>query len=451
MATQSPEIENLLRSDFLNQKDKYLSDTDVEMVEISEKNRLDDLKIANNDSLEDIFIAQKELSQVKESLGTIIDAMIQNPSLLTRASIYYGSMDMWKKVGIGVALPLPTLAVGLFAHVGVLLVISGVIAATYTTAGVFLEDHNNCNVNIAERLKAGIFNLSDVLQLTINALDKIRIKLAKEIENFKTENFKLATHVTNLGEHVKELDSQVQVYIETEKMLRATKDDLELTASELKKSVIELKNSESELKQSVNVLEKTQTELKEVSETYKKNQVQLTDKIAELNKVKLELTEEVKKVKTNAEMLQGLVVTLSEAAVPGEKQEEFRIRFEEIISDKERSFHEVAERIGDSERQLILVKNELRLVKDQLFECLNSQNAVLENQKAVCEDQKQLLKEQHRQLDRIEAIPYKAPIEFNPPVPSQSATGNVRFFNNKSPSNTANVKENLVPLNSLAL
>lgn len=74
-------------------------------------------------SLAQIVDTQKQLSQVKESLESIVDSIAENPSLITRAASAWGELPMWQKVTGGLVLTAPTLAVGLFAHIGVLLVI----------------------------------------------------------------------------------------------------------------------------------------------------------------------------------------------------------------------------------------------------------------------------------------------------------------------------------------
>jgi hypothetical protein len=388
MATHTPELENLLRSD-LTPKEESNGKTGIEQetVPLNDIPETIESLVANKDSLENIVATQKQLSQVKQSLGTIIDTMAQNPSLFTRASTYFGEMLLWQKIAIGVGLSVPTLAAGIFAHVGILLVISGVTVLTYTAAGIILDDHHSCNVDIADRLKAGIFNLADVLQLTIDALDAIRLKLAEEIEKFKAENIKLAQHVVDLGTNIEKLSFQVQLYMATEKLLRATKDALEETAAQLKQSVTE----------QTDLLQENQLELEHVTKSYKKSQEQLSEKVVELNSVKVEMGLEVEKAQKIAVTLQGAVTTLSGTVISDSKQrEDFQKRLEGFLSDKEKSFDQVAERIFEAERELASVKDELRVVKDEL-------NRSLENHRA-------LLVEQGKQLNRLEAIPSKTPL-----------------------------------------
>lgn len=385
MSTEASELERLLNTEAPKKEDitpKVI--TEKEMVQLTAQPPALSTLVSDTDSLKNIVATQKQLSQVKESLGSIIDTMAQNPSIFTRASTYFGEMHMWKKITLGLGLSVPTLAAGIFAHVGALLVISGVTVVAYTATGIVLDDHHHCNISIAARLKAGIFNLADVLQLTIDALETIRKKLAEEIEKFKSENIKLAKHVVDLGDQIGTLGTQIECYVETEKMLRSTKDSLEETAVQLKKST----SDQAEL------IKKNQEELVAVTAAYSKSQEQLSDKIIELTTVKVEMGCEVEKAKNIASVLSGAVSTLSGTVVEDEVQRKaFQAKLDSFLTDKKASFDKVADRIFDAEKELLTVKDELRNVKDELTRSLKSQEVLLDRQ------------EKH--IARLEAIPSK--------------------------------------------
>lgn len=419
MATQKPDLENFLRSDFANSNNKETTNPEQEMVPLDDRVITIEALVSNKDSIENIVATQKQLSQVKESLGTIIDTMAQNPSLFTRASNFYGEMPLWQKVVIGVGLSVPTLAAGIFAHIGILLVISGATAVSYTAAGIILDDHHTCNVNIAERLKAGIFNLADVLQLTIDALDVISKKLALEIEKFKAENLKLAKHVEDLGNQVGSLSSQVEFLMETEKLLRATKDALEETSIQLKDSITQLNDSVSEQSE---LLAENQVELEKVTKLHEQSQKNLSEKIVELNVVKVEMGLEVEKAQKIALTLQGTVNTLVGTTIADQKQkEQFQKRLDGFLADKEKSFDQVADRIFGAERELASVKEELRVVKDEL-------NRSLESHKELIVEHKSLLEEQRKQLNSMKAAPSKTPlasVNTSQPTKGKENMGNI--------------------------
>lgn len=356
------------------------------------------------DSLNKISTAQTKLTKVKESLGSIIDTIAANPSLFTRAATAWGELPLWQKIVGGVVLTGPTLAVGLFAHVSVLLVVGGVTGITYTASAIVLDDHHTCNVNIAARLREGIISLADVLQLTIEALDTIRQELAKEIDRFKEQNFKLTENVTELGDKVEQLTNQVELFVETEKLLRATKDDLETTVKSLKESITDQSG----------LLEKNQQELSKVKIAYEKSQQQLSLKVAELHKVRVEMGLEVKKVQAVASTMKVAVNTLTDTVVSNDKQkEEFKRKFDTFLSDKSASFDNVSNRIHMAEEELAAVKEELKVVTTRY---------------------QQLLDRQESQVVRMERLDPRLNRENLPPkVNTKGLRQNGLYINNKPP------------------
>lgn len=321
------------------------------------------------DSLKKIVHTQKQLSQVKESLGSIVDSIAENPSLFTRAATAWGELPMWQKVTGGIVLTGPTLAVGLFAHIGVLLVIGGVTGIAYTASGIVLDDHHTCNVNIAKRLKEGIFGLADVLQITIEALDAIRKMFAEEIEKFKNENIRLTDNIDRLGNEVESLSTQVELYIETEKILRETKEELEKTAKKLQESA----TKQTEL------LEENQKTLSRIRKDYEKSQLQLAEKVVELHEVKVSLGLEVQKAKTVAKTLEGTVQTLTGTVIADEEQRDsFQKKLDGFLNNKQLGFDQVAERICKAEEELRVVKEELKKSNERYEKLLSRQEEQVE-------------------------------------------------------------------------
>jgi hypothetical protein len=308
------------------------------------------------DSLNKIITTQTKLSDVKNSLGSIVDTMADNPSLFTRAATIWGELPLWQKILGGIVLSGPTVVAGLFAHISVLLVIGGVTGVVYTGSALILDDHHNCNVSIVERLKAGIFSLADILQLTIDALDKIRQELANEIDRFKLENFRLSENVSDLGTKVDSLSTQVVLFAETEKLLEADRKRLEQTSLTLKETVGE--NSF--------LLEKTHKELVQVKSEYQQSQQQLCAKVVELQEVRSSMELEVEKAKQVGSILNGTVVNLSKTVLTDKTQrQEFQAKLETFVTDEKASFHQVAERICKAEEELDIVKEQLKQSNDR--------------------------------------------------------------------------------------
>lgn len=354
-----------------------------------------DQQISTINSLEQISEAQGQLSKVKESLGAIINTMTENQSIFSQAANYWGELPLWLKITGGLVLTAPTLAVGIFANVGALLAISGVTVVAYTASGIILDDHNNCSVHIVDNLKKGIFSLADVLEITIAALETIRIKFMQEIEKFKTENLKLTRNVETLGDQVETLGDQVETFIETTKSLRETKKQLEESTLELKKTVQE--HSES--------LQESQIQLVFAKNEYEKSQIELSEKIVELRTTKELMEQDIEKARTNGMVLAKTVSTLSKAVLADEEQKVvFQGRLNNFLSDSSASFDQINERICKAERDLKLVTNELQQSNEQYRIHLERQ-------------EKQIIRLERldTQLRIEQAIPKEAQIDSNKP------------------------------------
>lgn len=302
-------------------------------------------------ALETILLSQKHLDQIKTSLGAIIDTMQENESFFSRAANFWGKLPLWQKIIGGVVMSVPTLAAGIAAHLSALLVISGVTVLGYTASSIVLDDHHSNIQNFADRLKEGIFKLADILQITINALDRVRENLAKEIEKFRQQNLAFQKNITNLHTEVEMLTDQVDLLSDTEKLLRASKDELERTTANLKST---LKNNEK-------LLKTYEQELTQIRKEYAQNQLQLSEKVHELNEVRHTLNQEVKKAKVLIDTLQGTVSSLVNSHLEDETHRQaFQNRLKNFLCDEQASFASIADRICKAEEELVLVKEELK-------------------------------------------------------------------------------------------
>ncbi|MGL5741373.1 MAG: hypothetical protein ACRCXC_01900 [Legionella sp.] len=110
-------------------------------------------KPSDLDSLQSIALTQEQLSQVKKSLGAIVNSLQENPSLISRAAKFWGELPLWQIIVGGVVISGPTLVIGAAAHIGFLVTISGVSVIAYTTSGIVLDDHHYHTQSIAIKLK----------------------------------------------------------------------------------------------------------------------------------------------------------------------------------------------------------------------------------------------------------------------------------------------------------
>lgn len=317
-------------------------------------------------SLQNIALTQEHLSQVKKSLGALIDSLQENPSLISRAAAFWGERPLWQRIVGGVVISGPTLLIGASAHIGFLVSISGFSALAYTTSGLVLDDHHYHTKNITQKLKEGIFGVAEVLELTIGALDSIRQKLAVEIEQFKAENLILANNISRMSIEIDTLSSQVECMIETEKLLRTTKEELEKTAALCK----------TDLQLQAKLIESNKIEVAQIKEAHAKSMLQLSEKITELALVREAMGAEVEKAKKTTTTLESTVKALSGAVIGDMNQRQiFQEKLNIFLSEKTSGFEQVADRMSHAESELSTVKLELKASNDRYKKLLELQES----------------------------------------------------------------------------
>ncbi|MDW9186015.1 hypothetical protein SFA24_13670 [Legionella pneumophila] len=324
--------------------------SDIHQSEQMEQNTLAQKTKKDKERFEKIVTTQNKIQKIKVDLNQLIQSMNNNPSWLSRAASFWNEIPLWQKITAGAVLTIPLLMIGLMANPAALITLSIVTGIIYTVSHILLENHQNQNTNNTKHLNAGISSLVDLLDTVISTLDLLREQLAIEIDAFQKENARLTQNVDQFCEQVNTLKSEISKLTDTEKALRATQIALELTAKTLKGSIEEQSQ----------VLENTQKELEQVVLAYKDNQNQLSDKIKELNEVTVKMSKEVDQAQTLALVLRSTVEALSKTVISDEKQRiSFQLRLNEFLTNKEKSFDQVAERISDAERKLSVVTKQL--------------------------------------------------------------------------------------------
>lgn len=237
MATNEEELQLLIEID----TPKAIDQEELQKIPIEEiqtkLQRINSDDDPEQDKLQKITITKEIFEQIRKSLQETVKSMEKNPSIFSRAAEYWGALPLWQKIIGGVALTVPTLIIGIVAHIGFLLAICGVTAVTYTAGGLILDDHHKCSTSAVESLQKGILGLADLLELTINALDIIRQQLAVEIQRFVKENARLVENIDALSKQIDEIDKQVMATSKVNIALGETKDGLEAVSGVLKEGV----------------------------------------------------------------------------------------------------------------------------------------------------------------------------------------------------------------------
>lgn len=322
----------------------------------------------SEESLKLIAATQGQISDVKKNLGTIVDTMAANPSMISRASASWGEVPLYVKIVGGVILvAVPFTATVVTGGLALPAVVSGATALTYTGGAIILDDHDQCNKSNLAKLKDGIMSLAQVLELTIGALDKIKEQLSHEIRRFKDQNDKLELRVTMLVGQVDSLTNQVELLMQTERLLKSQKDTLEQSVQNLQQNVSTQDES----------FKKMQAELEKITKDYDSSQAQLSKKVIELTEVRQKMDQEVAKAKRITDTLKGTVQTLSGTVIQDKKKkQEFQDRLDNFLSNTEVSYSQVAARVCQAEEDLIVVKV-------QLEESNNRYKALLDKQEEL--------------------------------------------------------------------
>ena len=332
------------------QKVELELDSDIHQSEQMEQDTLAQKTKKDKERFEKIVTTQNKIQKIKVDLNQLIQSMNNNPSWLSRAASFWNEIPLWQKITAGAVLTIPLLMIGLMANLAALITLSIVTGIIYAVSHILLENHQNQNTNNTENLNAGISSLVDLLDTVISTLDLLREQLAIEIDAFQKENARLTQNVDQFCEQINTLKSEISKLTDTEKVLRATQIDLELTAKTLKDSIEEQSQ----------VLENTQKELEQVVLAYKDNQNQLSDKIKELDEVKVKMSKEVDQAQTLSLVLKSTVEALSKTVIADEEQRtSFQLKLNEFLTNKEKSFDQVAERICEAERKLSVVTKQL--------------------------------------------------------------------------------------------
>lgn len=319
-------------------------------------------------NLKELEATQENFDQIKKHISSIIDSLVKNRSLFSRAAVYWENMPLWLKIIAGVVLVVPTLVLGIAIHVTTLIVISVLTLVAYVASALVLENHVQKEEHITERLKENMLGLADSLGSVIESFEPLRKQIAEEIEYFHQENERLNLNTTELSEQIEQLTTQAEQLQKTEQSLRKTKEKLENTADTLDVKV--------KIQEELLLINKA--ELQKIKEEIEKNELELSEKISELNQVKQEMGVEIERTESIAQVLKKTVEKLSQTAIKDQNhRESFQNKLNDFFANKEESFNKVAKRICDAEHELCLVKEELNFSNKRYQELLERQEHVI--------------------------------------------------------------------------
>ncbi len=276
-------------------------------------------------SLKDVVEVQSSLNAMKDNLVKVVDALGSNPSIINRVAKSWGAMHWLSKMGTGVAVVAPTLIIGLAASIPGLVIFSGSSAIIYAGGGALLSEHNASIEDNKLRLREGVIGLHDLFDAAIMAIEKLRHKLAIDVDRLCSENIKLAENITKLHTEVESLTDQVE------------------------------------------------TLSGEVT-TMKSTNVQLAASVEALNATKLELDKKVEQADAVGIQLSTAITTLmTSQADKAVSDEAYQQKLDNVLDTNHQMVVRLAKRVTTAETELVAVQKELH-ASNQKYEALNERH-----------------------------------------------------------------------------
>lgn len=306
--------------------------------------------------LHSLASTQSTIQKIKEQLKQVLQAITHNPSLFSRAAVFWAGLPLWQKVLGGAGLILPLLLIGLFAHLAVLITLSVVAVLIYTAASLLLDNHQNNAVDATQELTLGMNTLVDLLDTVIATLDQLSKQLELDLASFQQENIRLTQHLDECAQLINTLTTQVNALTNTITALTHTQVDLEAQNTSLDASVEKQKQ----------LLEATQNELAQAIADYEEQQQLLGARIQKLNELNMQLTQDAEQAQATGKVLAQITKGLSNTLLQGQEQcEAFQKRLEEFLANKEKHFAEILGVMGDTTRGLSQTTEELEQSQQQ--------------------------------------------------------------------------------------
>jgi chromosome segregation ATPase len=189
-------------------------------------------------------------------------------------------------------------------------------------------------------LKGGILSIVEVLNVTILALDNIRLQLALEVAKFKKENLRLAGHVSSLSDKVSTLTIEIGILMTTSDFIKEDKEHLEEELVRLKANN-EIQND---------LLEEQQAAVDKALADYNATQLELKVQISELEKTRREMTSVISNTKVISQALDHAVTSLTNSEASCQKKnQDFLDKLESFCTNDTTDANALRERLETTE------------------------------------------------------------------------------------------------------
>lgn len=284
--------------------------------------------------------SQRNLTQIQQDLDSLVDTMANNPSMLSRASTYWGNISLWQKIVAGTVLVAPTLLLSIIANLIVCLAISAFTLIAYVATSIVLDDHHAHSQHSTQNIKSGVSNLAAGLDAIMGTLEQIGEELAQQIALFERGNEQFSERLTSLQQRNESLCHEIATLQKTIYQLNITETELHQASDSLTQS----------LTQQSTLLQENQEALSKARIDYERTQKELHEKVEEIALFNTEL----EKQKAIAQRLRSALSTVTETLhAEGPQKEAMYQQLEKFFTDTETYFSAITERTHKAEQRLI--------------------------------------------------------------------------------------------------
>lgn len=170
-------------------------------------NLLQSLQSANHDDFQKIILTNQVFTKIKDHLQAMVQDKGPDLSMFTRITGFWGKTSWWYKIILGLILIIPTLVLGIIAHIGILITLGIAIVIVYSTAAALLSDHYQHQAAADQGMAKTLVSLATISEFVINTFSKINGDLDAEC-------IKLGAQVKQLEGHLKCIQNGINQLVE---------------------------------------------------------------------------------------------------------------------------------------------------------------------------------------------------------------------------------------------
>lgn len=292
------------------------------------------------------------LDQMKDGIEDMVKAMTPKTSLFNRATSFWSKVPIWAQVLIGLVILVPALVIGIYFGIIQVIAVSVMSFLFYSVACFLIHNHQKVELNITEKITAGLATAVDILKTVMTSLEVVCEEIANEIAVYQHNNTELTQKIVDFDEQLRTLNEKATELSETESQIHHINKDLQLSNTDFKQSIAEQKAQLAVARERLAVLRQGCID----------SMQQMGEKIAAIERVKTETSEQLDQISAFSAGLKVQVEDLVKVAIPEEESRVgFLDNFNTQLGNTVELYERSAARMRKINEQLSGVKKELGL------------------------------------------------------------------------------------------